>query len=123
MPEQVAVVPPGSALVRIRVVDALALDLPAAPSGTRLTVTLGHADLAEHTGHLAELGYVVVGVAADHRPLGHVADVLVPAAIREAAPVWWADLRGRADRVFDLAFGPVARVLAPEIDLHLRAAV
>jgi hypothetical protein len=31
-------------------------------------------------------------------------------------------MRARADRIFDLAFGPVARVLAAEVDLHLRAA-
>lgn len=116
--------PAGSVLVRIPVVGrGWPRALPAVPGGETLTVTLGHADLAPvPVDDLVASGYRIAGVAADHRPLGSVVDVLVPAALREAHPDWWRDLAGHADRVFDLRMGPVARVLAPELALHQRAA-
>lgn len=124
MPDPVAVAPPGSALVRVRIAAGVAglAGLPATPDGTVLTVTLGHAELADVADELGRRGYRVVGIAADHRPLGSIADVLVPAEVRESSPRWWAELTAGADRVFDPTFGPVARVLGPELDLHLRAA-
>jgi hypothetical protein len=116
--------PVGTLLVRVPARDrSWPSTLPVVPGGRTLTVTLGHADLATvPADDLVASGYRIVGVAADHRPLGHVVDVLVPAALRREQPAWWDELFARADRVFDLAFGPVARVLAAELDLHLRAA-
>jgi hypothetical protein len=115
---------PGTLLVRVPARDrGWVRTLPPVPAGGPLTVTLGHADLAPvPVDDLVAGGYRIVGIAADHRPLGDVVDVLVPASLRLAHPDWWAVMRARADRIFDLAFGPVARVLAAEVDLHLRAA-
>lgn len=114
---------PGTVLVRVPVHGrAWVATLPRVPAGSSpLTVTLGHADLAPPVDDLVAGGYRIVGVAADHRPLGDVVDVLVPPQLRQGHPAWFAALAARADRVFDLAFGPVARVLAPEVALHLRA--
>ncbi|MTV25429.1 hypothetical protein FTX61_08415 [Nitriliruptoraceae bacterium ZYF776] len=113
----------GTVLVRIPVSGrGWARALPPVPDGGTLTVTLGHADLAPvPVDDLVASGYRIAGVAADHRPLGAVVDVLVPPAVRDANPVWWAAVVAAADRVFDLRLGPVARVLAAEIALHQRA--
>lgn len=114
----------GSVLVRIPVSGrGWARALPPVPAGGTLTVTLGHADLAPvPVDDLIASGYRIAGIAADHRPLGAVVDVLVPPAVRAANPAWWTTLVTAADRVFDLRLGPVARVLAAEIALHRRAA-
>lgn len=120
---RLATLPVGTLLVRVPAASsAWPRTLPAVPAGATVTVTLGRATLLPDDGDgLVGSGYRVAGVAADHRPLGDVVDLLVTPALREAEPAWWAEVRGRADRVFDLRFGPVAALLAAEIALHLEA--
>jgi hypothetical protein len=122
VPERDTAPAPGTLLVRVPAHDrAWARSLPPVPDRRTLTVTLGHADLAPvPVDDLVAGGYRIVGVAADDQPLGWLVDVLVPPQLRLADPAWWRQLTGRSDRIFDLAFGPVARVLAAELDLHLR---
>lgn len=123
MDHRVTAPPPGTLLVRVPARDrAWVRTLPPVPDGRTLTVTLGHVDLAPvPVDDLVAAGYRIVGAAADHRPLGWLVDVLVPPDLRERNPKWWEALVTRADRVFDLQLGPVARVLAAEVDVHLRA--
>lgn len=123
VPTPLAALPVGTLLVRVPAADATwPRDLPAVPLGHHVTVTLGHAALIPGPGDgLAGSGYRVAGVATDHRPLGPCVDLLVPPAVRDADPRWWGAVRGRADRVFDLAFGPVAALLSAEVALHLQA--
>jgi hypothetical protein len=116
--------PDGTLLVRVPAVDRTwARHLPPVPGGRTLTVTVGHADLAPvPADDLVASGYRIVGVAADHRPLGRLVDVCVPPDLRSEHPAWWVAMVERADRVFDPRLGPVARVLAAELDMHRRAA-
>ncbi|MFO7778319.1 MAG: hypothetical protein R6V28_08210 [Nitriliruptoraceae bacterium] len=96
--------------------------LPEVPRGGPVTVTLGHPDLVpSDPGPALARGYHVVGAASEYRPLGSVADLLVTAALREAAPAWWDTLARRASRIFDLRLGPVQQVLSAELALHLEA--
>lgn len=113
----------GSVLVRVTALDRTWPGrLPAVPGGAVLTVTVGHPDLLPvAVDDLVTGGYRIAGVATERRPVGRNVDVLVPAALRERHPDWWRALVGDAERVFDLRLGPVLRVLAAEIDLHLRA--
>jgi hypothetical protein len=115
--------PEGTLLVRVPAADrSWARHLPPVPGGRTLTVTVGHADLAPvPADDLVASGYRIVGVASDHRPLGRLVDVCVPPDLRAGHPGWWVSLVERADRVFDPRLGPVARVLAAELDLHRRA--
>ncbi|HWB71911.1 MAG TPA: hypothetical protein VG452_06815, partial [Egibacteraceae bacterium] len=102
--------------------------LPPAPAGPPVTVSFSSSLAAgEHAGALQALGYRVVGVAgAADGPAAAgggpseapTARFLVPTAVAEAAPGWWRALAGRADRVLDLAFGPVAVALADVLELH-----
>lgn len=124
MPPSAAAVPPaGTVLLRVPVRDrGWPRQLPTPPLGWRVTVTVGDVDLLPGPGDgLEPSGYVVAGVAADHRPLGSVVDLLVPSDLRHHDPAWWTAAHAQAARVFDLSFGPVARLLAAEVDLHLRA--
>ncbi|MEX0836418.1 MAG: hypothetical protein WD010_10025 [Nitriliruptor sp.] len=116
--------PEDTLLVRVPAADrAWARRLPRVPDGYILTVTVGSADLAPvPADDLVAGGYRIVGVAADHRPLGRLVDVCVPPDLRSRNPGWWIELVELADRVFDPRLGPVARVLAAELDLHRRAA-
>lgn len=116
--------PDGTLLVRVSVTDrSWARTLPKVPDGRTLTVTVGSADLAPvPADDLVASGYRIVGVAADHRPLGRLVDICVPRDLRSAHPGWWGELAARADRIFDPRLGPVARVLAAELALHRRAA-
>ena len=96
--------------------------LPDVPGGGQVTVTVGHPDLVpEDPAPALERGYHIVGAASEHRPLGAVADLLITAELREAAPAWWAALLRRAARVFDLRLGPVQQVLSAELSLHADA--
>jgi hypothetical protein len=96
--------------------------LPAVPEGGQVTVTLGHPELVPaDPGPARARGYHVVGAASEHRPLGSVADLLITADLRDAAPAWWEALLGRASRVFDLRLGPVQQVLSAELALHVDA--
>ena len=98
------------------------LDLPPVPGGATVTVTLGHPDLLPiDTDPARTRGYRIVGTASERRPLGAVADVLVSAELRDAAPGWWDTVLRRATRAFDLRLGPVQRVLEAELALHARA--
>jgi hypothetical protein len=112
----------GTVLVRVPATDrAWARQLPTVPVGT-LTVTVGHPDLLPvPVDDLVGGGYRIVGVASAQRPVGRNVDVLVPASLRREHPGWWAELVTMAERVFDLRHGPVQRVFAAELDLHLRA--
>jgi hypothetical protein len=116
--------PAGTLLVGVRADGrGWARQLPQVPDGRTLTVTVGHPSLAPvPADDLVAGGYRIVGVAADHRPLGHLVDVCVPPELRTAHPDWWVRMVELADRVFDPRLGPVARVLAAELDLHRRAA-
>lgn len=113
----------GAVLVRLPATDrGWAADLPPVPGGQVLTVTVGHPDLLPvPVDDLVRGGYRVVGVASDHRPVGRNVDVLVPGALRERSPAWFRSMVSRAERVFDLRLGPVLRVLAAELELHLSA--
>jgi hypothetical protein len=113
----------GSVLVRVTALDrSWPRRLPTVPGDAVLTVTVGHPDLLPvAVDDLVSGGYRIAGVASERRPVGRSVDVLVPADLREAHPDWWRHLAGDAERVFDLRLGPVLRVFAAEIDLHLRA--
>ena len=123
MSTPLAALPAGTLLVRVPADTASwPRSLPAVPPGHTVTVTLGHIHLLPGPADgLEASGYRVAGAAAEHRPLGSLVDLLVPAAVRDADPRWWEQIRQRADRVFDLAFGPVAALLSAEVELHLRA--
>lgn len=113
----------GSVLVRVTALDRTwPRRLPPVPGDAVLTVTVGHPDLLPvAVDDLVSGGYRIAGVASERRPVGRNVDVLVPAALRTSHPDWWLRFAGDAERVFDLRLGPVLRVLAAEIDLHLRA--
>jgi hypothetical protein len=116
--------PHDAVLVRLtaEVADWASL-LPPAPAGWTLTVGLGHpAMLPIPHDDLRARGYEVVGVASSRAPVGHTIDVLVPAALRLAAPRWWDELAGQATRIFDLRMGPVLALLGSQLALHERAA-
>jgi hypothetical protein len=112
----------GTVLVRLSAPDrSWARRLPPVPADRTLTVTVGHpALLPVPVDDLIAGGYRIVGVAAAHRPVGRTVDVLVPADLHRDHPTWWRELQRSAERVFDLRHGPVQRVLAAELDLHLR---
>ncbi len=114
----------GAVIVRLRAEDRGWIgELPVVPGARTLTVTVGRADLLPvPVEELLARGYRLVGVAAEHRPIGPTVDVLVPASLREEASDWWEQLEPLAERVFDLRMGPVRLVLAAEIDVHLRHA-
>ena len=121
-PSSIRVPTDGAVLVRLPAKDRTwVADLPAVPGGRTLTVTIGHPDLLPvPPDDLVSAGYRIVGVAAEHRPLGRIVDVLVPAALRSSEPEWWERLAGCSQRIFDLRHGPVLRLLEPELTLHLR---
>lgn len=114
----------GAVIVRLRAPDRSWISqLPVVPGELTLTVTVGRSDLLPvPVDELAGRGYRLVGVAAEHRPIGPTVDILVPIRLREQRPDWWAQLAPLAERVFDLRMGPVRQLLAAEIDLHVRHA-
>ncbi len=127
-------VPEGAVLVRVPASDrSWVRGLPAVPGGHVLTVTVSHpALLPVPVDALVAGGYRIAGVperaGAEHTTGGSsdvggrsTVDVLVPVEVQERYPAWWRDLLGRADRAFDLRLGPVVRVLAAELALHLRS--
>jgi hypothetical protein len=114
--------PEGAVLLRLAVTGASWPEtLPSVPVGSRVTVTVGRAELLPDRLAAATRGYLVVGAASDTRPLGDVVDLLVLPELQQAAPRWWSELLGRAHRAFDLRHGPVQRVLGAELALHARA--
>ena len=99
-----------------------AMALPPVPGGNEITVTLGHPDLLPvDTAAARARGYRIVGAASEQRPLGSVADLLVPGDLRQTAPAWWDAVLRRASRAFDLRLGPVQQVLDAELALHAAA--
>jgi hypothetical protein len=112
----------GDVLVRLPARDAdWPATLPAAPPGHVLTLTLGHPLLLPRAGGTpVPVGYRIVGVATEQRPIGRTVDVYVPAAVRDDHGTWWLAVLALAERVFDLRLGPVQRVLAAELELHTR---
>lgn len=116
--------PPDAVLVRVPAHGpAWARSLPTVPGGATVTVTLSDRRLlAVPADDLVVGGYRIVGMHAADRPdRGQVVDLLVPARLREQYPQWWGRLVAMAERVFDCAHGPVQRVLAAELSLHLSA--
>ena len=115
----------GTVLVRVRAPNrGWAAQLPQVPDDRVLTVTVGHpALLPVPVDDLVRNGYRLVGVAAEHQPIGRSVDVLVPPELQRDHPDWWRSLLTRAERVFDLRLGPVQRVLAFELGLHRTGAV
>lgn len=111
----------GDVLVRLPAIgSSWPTTLPAVPGGHLLTLTLGHPALLPAAHGRLPVGYRLVGVATDARPIGQTVDVYVPARVRDDHPDWWLSLLSRAERVFDLRLGPVQRVLAAELALHRR---
>jgi hypothetical protein len=112
----------GAVIVRLRADDRSWISqLPVVPGDLTLTVTVGRSDLLPvPASELVNRGYRLVGVAAEHRPIGPTVDILVPIPLREQHPDWWARLAPLAERVFDLRMGPVRQLLAAEIELHVR---
>ena len=115
--------PEGALLVRVTATGpAWVGSLPEVPAGAEVTVTLGRPELLPvDTGAVRSRGYRIVGTASATRPIGDVVDLLVPSELRSGAPGWWAQLRDGAERVFDLALGPVQRMLHAELALHVHA--
>jgi hypothetical protein len=97
--------------------------LPAAPSGELVTVSLSPeaADALDSTG-LTKQGYWVVGVAAEP-PGGAVVDVCAADDTLRRNPEWWRAVAARAERVFNLAAGPVRLLLGSVLTAHATAAL
>ncbi len=114
----------GAVIVRLRAPDrSWVSQLPVVPGDLTLTVTVGRSDLLPvPVDELVGRGYRLVGVAAEHRPIGPTVDILVPMPLRQERPDWWGQLAPLAERVFDLRMGPVRQLLAAEIELHIRHA-
>jgi hypothetical protein len=110
------------AVVRVRV-DGEAewpSRLPTVPDGHFVTVSTTSLADTTRSAELRERGYVLVGVgqaplaAADES----VVDLVVPRGLVDNSPDWWELLTAVADRVFPLAFGPVARLFRAHITAH-----
>ena len=109
----------GPVLVRVDASgDDWLLGLPSLPDAARIGVTVGDAALLRDGDALALRGYDLVQVVPGRRPGMH-ADLLVPAALREAHARWFSALLLVADRVFDLRVGPVQIALHAELMAHL----
>lgn len=114
--------PEGAVLLRLPATGpGWPASLPAVPRDSVVTVTVGRPGLLPDEPQAAARGYRVVGAASATRPIGDVVDLLVPLALQDAAPGWWAELLSRASRAFDLRHGPVQQVLGAELAMHARA--
>lgn len=113
---------PGSLLVRVAASDSSWIEqLPHAPSGTSITVTVSHADLrAVPADELVSRGYRIVGDGAVGAGDNGVVDLFLSGTFASAHPDFLEELRDVAARVFDLSFGPVQSLFSPEIAVHLR---
>jgi hypothetical protein len=115
--------PADGVLLRIPVgAGTLGAQLPPVPDGHAVTVSFTSvAAAARHAEALEARGYRVVGI---HPPGpmrgGEAADLLVTAALIDAAPGWWRQLARLAERAFDLSLGPVGAVFGDILRLHLR---
>lgn len=126
------------ALVRLVVTgDDWAESIPPVPRGHEVTVSFSSASSAlAHADALEALGYRLVGIqplsctcppgaqdcgAGHPRSLGiAVADFLVSQPLLEAHPSWWRAMADQADRAFNLAMGPVQRLLDSVLRTHAR---
>lgn len=115
---------PEGALVRLTADDQRLAQVPPAPAGDQVTVSLSTVAADQrYAGGLERQGYRLVAVCPE--PAGasspaHV-DFLVPAGLVENHPRWWRALVADADAVFSLSHGPVQRVLADVLGPHLAA--
>jgi hypothetical protein len=109
----------GTVLVRVPADDAgWVVQLPPVPTGERIGVTVGHPSVAAAHAELAARGYDLLATVGGRSPGPH-ADVLVPGAVRESYPRWFASLLLASGRVFDLRFGPVHVALRDELAVLL----
>ena len=109
-------------LVRFLVSDGpWAEDIPPVPDGFTVTVSFGSANVAdEHGEALALLGYNVVELPpALQLTVSHIADFLVSADLIECHPTYWRSVAGRATRVYHLALGPAAALVADIVGEHV----
>lgn len=118
---------PGAAddLLVVRI-DASSADwprrLPAAPPAATVMMTVSSPDLVHHAELLASRGYVLVDVGP--APLVDAddltVDLVVPCALADDWPGWWAAVTAVASGVFAAAHGPVSRVFADLLSTHAR---
>lgn len=116
--------PPGALLVRLPASGpGWITSVPALPrdAGAVVTATVSHPSLAQvPTDELVARGYRIAGIVPVPLDLaGDAVDLLVPAGLRERHPGWWAELAGRAVRVYDLDLGPVRVLLTASLAAHL----
>lgn len=114
---------PEGALLGVGVEASWTDDIPPVPAGRTVTVSVSSARVADRDGPaLRALGYRVVGVGAD--PAADrtgAALFLVRQDVAAAHPTWWRALADRAERVHNLAHGPVAAVFAAALRRHVEA--
>lgn len=114
-------------LLRLPVVAGLwAEDLPPVPTGMDVTASFSDADAAgEHADALALLGYRIVAAQVGVDPAADTApsvDLLMPRDFLDRWPMWRDALMASGGRVYDLSFGPVARLLGDVLAPHLARA-
>lgn len=117
--------PPDGALLCLPVADGpWAEGLPPVPGGQTVTVSFSSTAAAEEHGDaLRLLGYAVVESGRTTSPARPTdsACVLVPQLLRDLHPTYWRSLAGQAERVYDLALGPVLVVFAELLEAHAAA--
>lgn len=93
--------------------------LPPRPTGALVTVAFSDPEVeAEHSDALALLGYDSVGPVNPEPVDAAWVDILIPRAACDRWPLWRDQLLDAGGRVWDLAFGPVAVVLGPAVEVH-----
>ncbi len=107
-------------LVRIPVTSATwAESLPPMPDGAAVTVAYSDAEVeAEHDDALMLLGYIGVGVFTCPPGTPPCIDLLIPRASADRWPRWRDEVLHAGGRVWDLAFGPVAMMMADAVAVH-----
>lgn len=111
----------GGVLVRLRAASELWIDrVPPVPSGHIVTATVSSQALADvPADELVARGVRVVGRHVSPRIGRGTVDLLVPTTLLESSTSWFRQLLEEAERVFDLAHGPVQHLFAAEISTHL----
>lgn len=116
--------PPGAVLVRVPVVDgSWVAQLPPVPAGSSVTVTVTDERLRRvPADDLVSSGYRIAGVAGRGSPdgLDHVF-VLVTRELQDGEPTWFRRLLAAGDRALPCDLGPVQRVHATSLRLHVEA--
>lgn len=125
-PGQIVHLPTSAAplLVRIPVTAPdWAESLPPMPDGADITVAFSDADVeAEHGDAVALLGYLSVGAIPTLADMPPSIDLLMPRAAADRWPRWRDEVLSSGGRVWDLAFGPVAMMMASTVGVHERSA-